>query len=241
MLVLAHNFELLIIMKKTFSVELTSYEILQVLPHGWDNDDYRAILKLLDCSEISAIKEADLKDMCFMYIADQSPEDSANLLLNYIFEDRLNSGQKDQLSHEMQSENMWEEYAELSMHQELFNVGQLLYMAYNGKFPKPEAVQFSITLKTPDVNSFQVFEASTEANLIRTLVQGMPENTLLKRLFSDKLKEGEFPEAQNIIWQFVKSDENDGSLKFDVISSQYFFQDLKFVNNFEATLVLPQE
>lgn len=227
-------------MKITYNVELTSYQVLQVLPNSWDNEDYRAILKLLDCSEISAIKDADLKEMCFMYIADQPPENSANLLLNYIFEDRLNSGQKDQLSHEMQTENMWEEYAELSMHEEFFNIGQLLYMAYNGKFPKPEAAQFSITLTTSNVDDFKVFDESTEENLVRTLVQGMPEHTLLKRLFSDKLEEGEFPEAKNIIWQSVKSEEDNGSLKFDIISSQYFFQDLKFVNDFEATLVFAE-
>lgn len=227
-------------MSANFTVELTSYEVLKVLPNSWNNEDYRAILRLLDCDDISNIKPSELKEMCFMYLADQPPENSANLLLDYIFRDRLNSGQKDQLSYEMQSENMWEEYAELSMHEKFFNIGQLLYMAYNGKFPKPEASHFTISLTTPNVEDFKVFDTSTEENLVRILVQGMPKNTLLKRLFSDKLEEGEFSEAQDIIWQFKKGEEKD-SLKFEIISSQYFFQDLKYVNGFEGSLLLPED
>ncbi len=228
-------------MKADFKVEITSFKTIEVLPNSWKNEDYLAIMDLLNYGDTSKILPADLKEMCFMCLADEAPEFSANVVLTYIFEDRLTSGQIDQLSHEMQTENMWEEYAELSMHEEFFNVGQLLYMAYNGKFPKPEAAQFSVKITMTSIANYTVFEKNTEENLIRILVQGMPENTLLKRLFNDELESGDFPEAKNILWQ-VKKDEADGTaINFTIVSSLYFFHDLKFTNNFEGTLLLEED
>ncbi len=228
-------------MKANLKIELKSFKTIEVLPNSWTNDDYRTIMSLLDFGDTASVQPSELKEMCFMCLADEAPEKSASVLLDYIFNDRLNSGQKDNLSFEMQSENMWEEYAELSMHEEFFNIGQLLYQAYNGKFPHPEAAQFSINIAASNGDSLDAFDERIEENLLRILVQGMPENTLLKRLFTSELENGDFDEAKNIIWQYTKEEGSGNSLDFEIISSLYFFHDLKFANDFEGTLEIEKD
>ena len=76
-----------------------------------------------------------------------------------------------------------------------------------------------------------------EAALIRLLAQGMPENTLIKRLFDDQLNGEEFSDAKDIIWQYTQSKNEDG-ITFTIISSTYWFHDFKYVESFEAELLV---
>ena len=78
------------------------------------------------------------------------------IILKYIFDERLNDGQIDNLSNEIRDEKIWEEYADLSLHEEFFNVTQLLYETYNGKFPFPEAVKFEFKVSTNKAVDFAI-------------------------------------------------------------------------------------
>jgi len=172
--------------------------------------------------------------MCYMSIADNEPEESAKLILEYVFNDRLNSGQIDNLSNEMREEKMWEEYAEIGFHEDFFNTGQILYDAFNGKFPHPEAVKFEVKITSNKLNDLLIDNQISEAALIRLLAQGMPEHTLINRLFTEQLSSGSFVEAENIIWQMNTEIQEDNTALVTVISSKYFFQDLKYVDSFEG-------
>ena len=129
---------------------------------------------------------------------------------------------------------MWEEYADLSLHEEFFNVHQVLYNAFNGKFPIPEAVQFKIKVSTVKNSNLEIFETNTETPLIRLLVNGMPETTLINRLFEEQLEGTNFKDSKDIIWQLSKEIVDKNNVIFTVISSLYWFKDLKYVNDFEG-------
>jgi len=221
-------------MKHSFRVEPIKFSTIQDLPNAWSNQDYKALLEKMDFDGISEIPENELKQMCLMSLTDNEPEDAAKIVLEYIFENRLNSGQIENLSNEMLDERLWEEYADLSLHEEFFNATQLLYEAYNGKFPHPEAVRFQVKVSAKIPSELSIFNQNTETPLIRLLVKGMPDNTLINRLFDEQLEEGGFSEAKDIIWQLKKSDETETSVIFDVISSEYWFKDFKYVEHFEA-------
>ena len=81
------------------------------------------------------------------------------------------------------------------------------------------------------------FEKDTEAALIRLVVQGMPENTLIHRLFDEQLEGGDFKDAKDIIWQYKKETTEENSTIFEIISSTYWFHDLKYAETFDAILV----
>ncbi|RKS53039.1 hypothetical protein BC962_1284 [Gillisia mitskevichiae] len=221
-------------MNTIYKAEILNFEAILELPNYWDKQKYKDLLGVMEYGDISEITDADLKDMCYMSIADNEPEEAAKLILGYVFNDRLNSGQIDNLSNEMREEKMWEEYAEIGFHEDFFNTGQILYDAFNGKFPHPEAVKFEVKITSNKLDDLLIDNQISEAALIRLLAQGMPEHTLINRLFTEQLSSGSFVEAENIIWQMNTEIQEDNTALVTVISSKYFFQDLKYVDAFEG-------
>lgn len=221
-------------MKHQFKVELLKFLTLHELPHAWKESDFKSLLEQMEFVGISEIAPGELKEMCLMALTDNEPEDAAKIVLESIFKERLSKGQIDNLSNEMLDEKHWEEYADISMHEEFFNAAQLLYEAFNGKFPHAEAVRFQVKITGKNPAGLSLFEQHPEIPLIRLLVKGMPDNTLINRLFDEQLKENSFPEAKDIIWQLKKESQEGSSLVFDIISSEYWFRDFKFVQAYEA-------
>lgn len=228
-------------MKLQYTIEPVKFETIEELPHAWKDDDYKKLLVGMEYGDASDLSPQELKEMCMLSLADNEPDEAASTVLQHIFGERLNQGQIDNLSHEMNTEKVWEEYAELSMHEEFFNATQLLYKAFNGKFPHPEAVRVKIKITSKEKNGLEIFEKDTETGLIRLLVQGMPENTLINRLFDDELKGGDFKDAKDIIWQYTQESAEDNSQVFEIISSTYWFDDLKYAETFEATLEIEED
>tara|TARA_R110000868_G_scaffold253614_1_gene510229 strand:+ start:358 stop:1044 length:687 start_codon:yes stop_codon:yes gene_type:complete len=228
-------------MKHVFSIHPTSFKVINELPNAWSNTDYQKLLEIMDYGDTSGLNPNELKEMCLLSISDNEPEEAAKLILEYIFRDRLNAGQSDNISNEMVEEKIWEEYADLSMHEEFFNATQILFDAYNGKFPHPEAVVMQIEFTAKNPKSIAVFESDIEANLIRLITSGMPENTLIKRLFDDQLNGEDFPDAKDIIWQYKKTATEGDKLVYEIISSTYWFHDFKYIETYDAELKVLEE
>jgi hypothetical protein len=222
-------------MHPLFKVELIKFSTITELPNAWSSNHYIDLLEIMDYDNVNDIPSEELKETCLILLSENEPEDAAVIILKYIFDERLNDGQIDNLSNEIRDEKIWEEYADLSLHEEFFNVTQLLYETYNGKFPFPEAVKFEFKVSTNKAVDFAIFESQTESPLIRLLAKGMPENALINRLYHEQLEGEEFKEAKNIIWQLQKEKKDSNSIIFSIISSAYWFKDLKYAESFEAT------
>jgi hypothetical protein len=222
-------------MKSPFKVERLNYMTINELPNSWTDQDYINLLGIMDYTDITELSPSELKEMCLMSLTDNEPEDAAKVVLEYIFKGRLTKGQVENISNEMVDEEMWEEYADLSLHEEFFNVNQLLYQAFNGKFPKPEAVKFQVRVRASQKDEMLVFKDFPEAPLIRLLVAGMPQNTLICRLFEEQVDGDEFKDAKDIVWQLKIEANGDHEMIFDIISSSYWFQDFKYVGAYEAS------
>ena len=148
----------------------------------------------------------------------------------------LTAGQIDQLAHQMQTEKLWEENPNFALHQQFFNATQLLYDAYNGKFPHPQAVEFKVKITAADPADLALLDHEPAATLLRLLAPGLSDRALLHRLFSDQLAGGEFAEANDILWQFTPSEKTDTSVVYDIISSDYWLEEFKFADTYEASL-----
>jgi hypothetical protein len=221
-------------MKKTFAVTRVNFETITELPDYWTEPKYIDLLELMDYDNPASLDKSEIKDMCLMSLTDNDPEDAAKIVLTYVFGNTLNKGQIDNLSNEMLEEKLWEEYADLSMHEEFFAVHQLLYDAFEGTFPHPEAVSFQVRIQEKGKNGLSIFDSYPEAPLVRLLVGGLPDNNVIHRLFDDKIDGETFPEAKDILWQLNIVENVSGELTAEVISSQYWFKDLKYVDGFEA-------
>ena len=221
-------------MKNSFKVECLSFQTIQELPDSWDEQKYKGLLEVMEYSDISEIPSEELKEMCLMSLSDFDPDEAAKIVMEYVFKDKLTKGQIENLSNEMLDEKIWEEYADLSLHEEFFNVNQLLYEAYDGKFPRPNAVKFQIKVTTVQKDVLSIFEQFPEAPLIRLLVTGMSENTLIFRLFEEQVVGEKFKDAKDIIWQLKSEKNGDQEITFDIISSTYWFHDFKYIETFEG-------
>ena len=83
-------------------------------------------------------------------------------------------------------------------------------------------------------NGLSIFEDYPEAPLVRLMAGGLPDNSVINRLFDDKLEGEQFQEAKDILWQLKMAKNENNELVADVISSHYWFKDLKYVDSFEA-------
>ncbi|HEX8429434.1 hypothetical protein [Hymenobacter sp.] len=220
---------------KNFTVERLSFETLTELPNSWQNQDYKNLLRETGYDNPDEIEPAELKAMCLMALTDLEPTEAAQLVLSYLFADQLNTGQIENLAHQMLTEKLWEENPQLTQHEDFYKATQLLFEAYNGKFPRAEAVQFQVQLTGEDADALTLFDTTPEAPLLRLLAQGMPDNTLLKRLFHKQLDGTSFPEAASIIWQLHPIKKEDKVAIFEVVSSAYWLDDFKYADSYEAT------
>jgi hypothetical protein len=217
-----------------FTVERLTFQHLAELPNAWTNTEYLALLNELNYDNPAAIEPTELKAMCQMALTDLEPAAAAQLVLNYLVAEQLTSGQIEQLGHQMQTEKLWEENPKLELHEDFFNATQLLYEAYNGKFPHPQAVQFQVKVTATDPASLAVFDHDPAAPLLRLLAPGLSESALLNRLFSDQLAGDTFAEAPYILWQLTPRDRTPTSIVFDVIGSDYWLEDFKYADTYEA-------
>lgn len=218
-----------------FAVEVLTFTTIQELPNAWTNDDYKSLLAKMDYEDPDEIPDSELKEMCFMSLTDLEPAEAATLVLEYLQTDELSDGQIENLSHQMLTEKLWEENPKLDLHIRFFNATQLLYAAYNGKFPRTEAVQFQLKITAQNPDDLNIFDQSPQAALLRILAQGMSDHNLVKRLFKDQLEGTSFPEAENIIWQLNTLEKSTNEVVFDIVSSAYWLDDIKYSNHYEAT------
>ncbi|MFT5765944.1 MAG: hypothetical protein ACI8X3_003382 [Saprospiraceae bacterium] len=91
-------------MKINCIVQIKSKKVLRELPDAWSKQDFLNLLDLLGFSE--KVPDDEIKEMTLMALADQEPEESAEILLKYRLSDQLTKGQIQALSHEMQEDRM---------------------------------------------------------------------------------------------------------------------------------------
>ncbi len=180
-----------------YLVKIIDIKSTDELEGAWSNDDFKELLTRFEYPGAEQLKTTELKEYLFMAISDFEPSEAAAILLEYKLSDKLAEGQIDNISHEMLRVKVSENYTEIDLHHDLFNINQLLYQAYNGKFPQARVniVQFEITGES---------NASVEITkeiALKALSCGLSENNLMIRLLSDQLESRTpFPEAEGIVW-----------------------------------------
>lgn len=220
----------------TFTVERLSFQHLAALPTAWQPADYLALLTALDFDNPEALPPAELQEMAQMALTDLEPAAAAQVVLTHLFAEQLAPGQIDQLAHQMQTEKLWEENPKMELHQGFFNATQLLHTAYNGKFPHPQAVEFQVKITAQSADDLTLLEQDPAPTLLRLLAPGLSDRALLHRLFDEQLAGADFPEAPAILWQLTPSEKTATSVVFDIISSDYWLEDFKYADTYEATI-----
>ena len=199
-----------------YQITIDQINIVDDLEEYWTKEDYVTLLAEFNYPDAKSTNLDELQELLFMAISDFEPNHAAAKVLSYKLGDHLNEGQIDQLSNEMLIDKVCEEYPEINLHATFFQINQLLYKAYNGKFPSAKASVISCTIVPEDAEKSGLL---TKANLLRILYSGFSERNVIKRLFEEQLTtDSPFEEAEDIIWHLNTTD----NMHYEVITSEYW-------------------
>lgn len=184
-----------------YHIIINSVKTVEELKNAWTQNDYLQLLNDFGFEDASSLKPEEIEEMLFMAISDFEPEEAATIVLNYKLSEFLNENQIDQISNEMLLDKISEEYADISLHNQLFNINQLLHKAYNGKFPKAKATLIEFEIQPNKEISKEI--------VLKALNATLTKSNVIKRLFNDELAGKEaFGEAESIIWDLALLNNN---------------------------------
>lgn len=214
-----------------YHIIINSVKTVEEFKEAWTNADYIELLERFGFPDGKNSKPEELQELLFMAISDFEGHEAAAILLDYKLSEHLNEGQIDQMSHDMLLDNISEEYSDISLHHELFNINQLLHKAYNGTFPNAKATVIDFEI-TPN-------EDVTKEVMLKVLDTTLANSNVIKRLFSDQLAGTEaFDEAEDIVWELKSTGDN----SYTMSTSEYWISRDEFKDaEFDATIAIFEE
>lgn len=214
-----------------FHVIINRIKSVEELEGAWSKQDYAQLLEQFGLEESTESTTEELRELLFMAISDYEPTEVAEIVLEYRLSDHLNKNQISQISHEMLEDKISEEYADISLHHDLFNVNRLLFKAFNGKFPNTKATIIEFEMTSNQAGNHKISKEEVIKAFDKTLVG----NHAIKRLFSDQIAGKEsFDEAEGIIW---KLDNTEGN-SYILTTSEYWMSKEDFTEaEFDVNVV----
>lgn len=211
-----------------FQIVINNTKTIEEVQAYWSNDDYIQLLEKFNYPDADKADKSSLRELLMMAITDFEPNEAAAVLLDYKLADELNEGQIEQISNDMLLDKIAEEYPEISLHATLYHINQLLFKAFNGKFPNTKATMIDFTIKPLDKEEIEL----TKEVVLKLWSTGLSEGNLIKRLFTEQMNGSiAFPEAEDIIWELKKLDNEN----FTLLTSEYWLSEEDLVSNeFEA-------
>jgi hypothetical protein len=188
-----------------YQVKIESINTVDEITGFWSSEDYVQLLKKFAYPDAETIKKENLSEFLSMAITDFEPNEAAAIVLDYKLGDFLSEGQIQQISNDMLVDKISEEYPEIDMQAGLFHVNQLLFKAYNGKFPNAKATVITFSV-TPSKEGGT--KKLTKENVLKLFSNGLSDRNIIKRLFDEQMHENAaFPEAEDILWDLTSSDD----------------------------------
>lgn len=181
-----------------YIIKIENVHTVDEITDYWTNDDYIQLLEKFDYPDAEDTSTESLRELLFMAMTDFEPSEAARVVLDHKLGENLSEGQIDQISNDMLNDKVCEEYPEMELQAALFHINQLMFKAYNGKFPSSSATIIECSMTPLDKNDETVL---TKEMVLRLLNDGLSERNIVKRLFEEQMKTNtSFPEAENIIW-----------------------------------------
>lgn len=210
-----------------YKVKIDNIQTVDEIKEYWTKEDYVQLLEKFNFPDAEDSKSENLRELLFMAISDFEPNEAAKVVLDYKLGDHLSEGQIEQISNDMLIDTVCEEYPEMELQSTLFHINQLLFKAYNGKFPSSSATIIDCSITSLDKNNDIEI---TKEMVLRLFNDGLSDRNIIKRLFEEQMNGNEeFPEAENIIWDLQISNNShfkittSGNLikKEEVIASEW--------------------
>lgn len=219
-----------------FRVRVLEFTELAEIEGSWTPEDFLSLLERADFGDTTGLGPDELRDLCVLSLQDKEPDDAAALLLEHRLGDTLSKGQIQNTSQEMLDEKLWEEYADMTLHERFFHVGSLLYRAFPHVVPVPDAVDVQLEIEALEPDTARVLARPLhESLLVRLLADGMPDSAPLRRLFPEPLRGRPFPEAESIVWIVTSEPADARTVRLQVIGSGYWLDALRGTRSYESS------
>ena len=223
-------------MKPGFRVRVVGFRVLQEIEGAWSPADFASLLERMEFGETAGMSEAEIREMALLALQDLEPEAAAELVLTQHLGHRLNAGQIRNAAHEMVEEKLWEEYADLSLHEGMFNVASMLYAAFPRLFPEPDAVHVTLEVAPANEAGQDVLANPLhESFLVRLLADGMDDSSVLHRVFEEQLDGKSFPEADRIVWIVHVDSSRHPLVTIQITSSGYWLDSLRSTKSYVSS------
>lgn len=216
-------------MPSSFQVTILSVSEVHTLTGAWDNDSLRRLLKLAEFDGLGDIADGDLLEMSLMVLQDLGNQKAGELVLETVFGDSMRPGVRQNLVDDLQENEPWNDFAEVSQQRGIFVAVCLLHKAFPTRYGTPDALELRVRIQAPTSSGVAALEAPRADWLIRLLARGMSEHAIVHRLYGDELKSGEFRDAPGLIWDCEPVDDPAGtadSRTFDITASAQLFNTL---------------
>lgn len=222
-------------MTSTFDVSVLGFAVLEEIEGAWTGEDFARLLERMEFGDTAGLGAEELREMCVMSLQDRKPAAAAALLLEHRLGDVLSKGQIQNISNEMLDEKLWEEYADMPLHERLFHVGSLLHQAFPRVVPVPDAVDVRLEVTAGDAEGAQILAHPLhESFLARLLAEGMPESATLNRLFEDAIRGAPFPEAESIVWIVHQEAVEPRTVHLRIVGSGHWLDALRGTKSFRS-------
>lgn len=196
-----------------YKIKIKRVDTVNEVEGYWSDEDFIQLLEKFNYPDGASAEKKNLPELLEMAISDYEPHEAAEIVLTYKLGQELNEGQIEQISHNMLIDKVCEEYPEIHMQGRLFHVNQLLFKAYNGKFPNAKASVVHFSMAPSDGEAKEL----TAVNVLKLLNNGLSDRNLIKRLFDDQMTQNiPFPNASGIVWE-LKTDDN---VNFSLVTSE---------------------
>ena len=224
-------------MNYKYQVDVLKLHEVHELPNAWNKATLLCLLDSIEYEDATSILDEELKDMATLALSKLEPAEAAKVVLELRLGDLLTAGQRQNLAEDLKGDRLWEEHAEISFHEELFNVGCILNWAFPNEFPLPDAVMIELKVTSLNSESAENLKNMTSSFIARLLNDGMNENNTIYRLFDENIASNSFTDAEHAIWKFIEENlpETDHSKTLTIYTSWNWVDELKGVKNFEST------
>ena len=214
-------------------IRMVHFEELRELEDDWTSADLVAVLEKMGVEGAGDDSAEEIREMCILSLQDLEPAEAAAVVMAHRLGTELTEGQIQNLSHDCQTEKLWEHGGNMELHRAMFSIGSLLFVVNEQQFPTPDAVRVTIELKSPDADAIERLTGEpAPQSLVRMLAAGMQADAILNRLFEDELAGGTFTEAESIIWDLKVERTSERTATLRITSSGNWFDPLRHSESF---------
>lgn len=193
------------------NVSILSRDEVHTLADSWGAESLRRVLELADADDLGEVADSELEDICVMALQDIGNRRAAEVVLETVFAESMRPGVRQNLVDDLQEDQPWSDFGEISQQRGIFVAVGLLQKAFPTLYGTPDAVQLTLKVQADAALALNGGKPPSPAWVICLLAGVLGQDNILHRLYGDELKKRDFEFASGLIWELDSLDDQSGN------------------------------